>query len=1103
MKKILLSVLAAAVALFAAAIVALLNPALQTKAANAALEKYSGSVESLDAGFTSVKIRGAKFDTPSGSFRGDLNLQYSPLALLGKKLKFSGELKNAVLEIKEAAPAAKAAHTPAPEKSDKSAGQNAKKFALPFDIEIREFDAEADVIAAGRTTHAALSLRDVFASQNRLEFRMDASAKNSGEPSLDLKLSAVKLGKILNAKITESGAEILAATTTLNQNLSGVQKCKLKLDSANFAKFEKSLGIKLPKAAVELFAETAFNLDTREYKGKILATAEVSGLKETYATPVDTCAFSLNGDISAKGNCLLSGNVEASAQVDSFPVLGYAFKHGEKLDISAMPADKLLPCGALTLAVPAKLVNAFIKDAEFGAQNISAVFDIAAAPNGTVKISTPQNANIERSRFAKNGQTIFENLTLFVSGEMLRLPDNTLETEVKMESAKVNGKSLAAQIRAKTDGSNTECRAKISGELNPVLYCINSVSSNAAAPLCADADFAAKISAEQLEISEAKVKISGENSENALELKVDGTPVFDIKKSKFAKDFSVKLKAKKFPFAPFKPFANGFDAADISADADAKIYAQDVSADVEFAVEDASFTRDGAQLLRGISAEISAKIKADTAARSFALDDAKVLVKSGAVECCNADISAAASADVGFKLSTAKLSAQMQLKPLFKQPALERFDNIARATASVGAEFKNNAANADIKITNLAVLSTGGEIESLKISANASLGEILSGGADVKINSVRGVSDISAQANNADELTAEVRAGKILADDVLILASAFSNPNAKTAVSAAPKNGGVPAAAAEQKDEKAFWFAGKNAAILAKIGELAVGQNSPLKNFAAKISASQTQLKIQDIAAKILGGKLSGALEVSFDAAAAKPYKFAQTQIALKKFDPAKISQTPMINGIFNAEISLSGEGANAGELFRRATGSATASSDGGTLHLLRDNTDMGRAISAAQSAAKLVNAFLKNDSVDKYTAVADKFRNVNFDSAKIKIERAADLNFNIAAAEFSGNELAFKTQKGVVYFNPDAPLADWDIDIQTCAYTKNPELVSLLARTDALAATSDTDGYKQTRPFKISGKISKPDCDLMSVFFGETAVENPVKLLKKIKLFQ
>lgn len=1100
MKKILLSVLAAAVALFVAAIVALLNPALQTKAANAALEKY-GSVESLDVGFTSAKIRNAKFDTPAGKFSGDLQLQYSPLALLSKKLKISGELENAVFEVKTNAQ--KTAQTPAAEKAPaKAEKQSGEKFALPFDIEIPKFDAQVDVLAAGRTTRTALSLREVFLSQDKLEFQMDASAKSAGEPSLDLKLSAVKRGEILNAKITESGAEIFAATTTVNKDLSGVQKCKLKLDSANLAKFEKTLGVKLPKASAELFAETAFNIQTREYKSKILATADASGLKDAYNTPVDTCAFSLDADIAAKESCLTSGSVKASAEVDSFPVLGYAFKRGEKLDISAMPADKLVPCGTLTLAVPAKLVNAFLKNAEFGAQNISAVFNISAAPNGTVKISTPKSANIERAKFAKDGRKIFENLTLFISGEALRRPDNSVEAEIKAESAKVDGKSLAAELKAKSQNSAAEISAKVSGELNPVLYCISSVSAIPTDPLCADADISAKISAEQIKLSKAEVKISGKKSENSLELKVDGTPVFDIKKSKFAKAFSVKLKAKKFPFAPFKPFANGFDADSLSADAKAKIDAQDVCADVEFSVENASFAKDGAQLLRGISAEISAKIKADTAARSFNLDGAKVLVKSGATECCRADVSAAASADGGFKLNTVKLSAQMQLKPIFGQPALEKFDNIARATASVDAEYKNNAANADVKITNLVVLSTGGEIESLKISANASLGEILSGNADVKINSVRGVSDISAQAKNAETLTAEIQAGKIVVDDILVLKSAFANPNAQTAAPAAKTRRSADETAA-QKDEKAFWFAGKNAALSAKIGELAIGQNSPLKNFAAKLSATQKELKIQDIAAEILGGKLSGALDITFDADAAKPYKFSKTQIALQKFDPAKISQTPIIDGIFNAEISLSGDGANAGELFKHATGSATASSDGGTLHLLRDNTDMGRTISAAQSAAKLVNAFLKNDSVDKYTAVADKFRNVKFDSAKIKIERTADLNFNIAAAEFSGNELAFKTQKGVVYFNPDAPLADWEIDIQTCAYTKNPELINLLARTDALAATSDTDGYKQTRPFKISGKISKPDCDLMSVFFGETAVENPAKLLKKIKLFQ
>lgn len=1116
MKKFLLLCAVFVVVAIAAILAAGLNPDIQTRLANAALKKYGASIESVSAGFSGAEIRGIRAAAGYGVFEGDASLQYSLASLLSKKLKASGKIENATFEIRSMPKANLQAASKEPNKAEKTGAQakgsvqeaGKAPFELPIDIEITRFTSEIAVVCPDRKIATKLSVKNALISSGQIEFELSAQAATSNKVPIDVILEAKKIGKVLNARLTESGKDIMVLTSQTEKDLSGSARAKITISNGDVQKLAKALEVKLPKAQLEFFAESIFNPDQKRHSEKLQLKAEASGLKDM-GSPVDSCAIAAEVQLSQDSSALKIPRLFCSVEADGEAVANLA-NDGLAIDVSSLKKSQLIKIGSLTLSIPPRLIGAFVKPAEFSAQNISAVFDISANIDGDIAVSTPKRANFERINISKDKTILVDSLTFFASCKAkANIKTLDADAEIKAESAIVDGKSLTVEVNAAKKGDCIDIQAKAAGCANPVLYSINSISSNIDKNLFVDASAKSKLSGSDVWVENFNAKISGEGTAASLDIAVEDPFKLNAKTRKFYNPFNVRIKAREFPFAPLRPFCAGADAKTINLDAAANLSNQKARLSADFDLSDFSFTKDGDRLLEGIGAKASLRADANITDMTIDAEAPSIELSADKALFCSAKAKAALNLNDDPKIKEASVEAQLQPKTILMQPCLSKFDNLARCAAALRASFDadTNTADIDADLSNLAVLSTGDEIQNIKTKLKLQIGSPANLTASVEMNSKRGATDARAQVQTGEKITAKISAKSMVVDDLLTLKSAFSNPNAAKENSSPAQDSAEPKSGPEmkeQKDARAFWDTGKDIACFVELGELKVGNAVPLRGMKALVEVEPGELSLENVSAKLSDGNLCGALKINFDPSKAKPYKIAESGLKIENIDAAKLGSSSILTGIFNAQISLSGEGLNARNLAEYITGSAVFTCGEGSIKLISDNSDMGKTISIAQSAAKLINAFVKSDSVDRYSAVADKLKLVNFSSAKIELSRSApDYNILIPYAQFEGNELVVKSQKSLIYFDAYAPVKDWEMEINLNAYIRNRELEQLLGKTDAFESVSDMTGYRKTQTFKITGTIGKPKSNLLEVFFSQPSIEDPTKLLKKIKLFQ
>ena len=1089
------------------------NEPLHAKIVNSLLSDCGAKVES--AHIAPSRLRAKNISLSAGSAKitaKEFVFEYSLTRLFAKKLCGAGKLEGVEIIMEEDAAAQPPADTAA---SSAAAPQpQASPFALPFEIHISSFAADAQIIRGANRASARAQIKNLSLARNKSEFDISASIDAGGAK---YSLSAKKSAGALNILAESGGAQIFAASANIGADfMSGGGKAKLSADNRAFQPAARALGIGLPEFSAETFAEISFDIPHKKYSANVAAKISASGiskLKGAGGVPFDTLDFSATAAIALENSRLKISGLESNLGCGGSGVASLRPAGAIELDLDSLKPSDWFDVGVLTVSVPPSFIDKKIENAEFSADNISGEFLISANKIPQIKISTKKPANIINAKLAQNGATLAERLTLFLeAAARADFRAASCAAEAKLQSAVVDGKRMQISLNAEWQNGKTSCQISADGCLNPVIYSINSISSNISEALYAKAG--AKIDfGESVEISQLSASIaSGSPQGAAVEISAPQKIVYSPAKRAFECGAQARVKAAKFPFALFRPFAGGIDAKTVSCDALVSLKGASASVSATASAEDLSVSN-GAQNLAddlNLSAKINASFDIQKRSSKIALSDFSLGNSSGNM--CVGEARAALSALSPLRLESAEILLNAQLPPIFALPSLAKYNNLARAGASAKIALKPSAANAEIKISNLAARASARDIQTLRADISASWNKDIQVSAALNINSARGKTDAKARLTKPDGAPARVEldAKNLVLDDLLLLKSAFTNdlyveksqPAAARAIRRPDRQTSLEAL--KTKDATPFWGAGAGYLCEAKIGSLGFDGADLLNDFTAQIEASPLALQISKLGAELYGGKLSGAVKITFDPAKSAPYALQPSALSLDNFDISKISKPGFLAGVFSAKIEARGPGNNLAHLADTAAGKAVLSGKNGSIRLIDTDADIGQKIGLAQAAAKLLNEFAKNKAVGGALSLVETFSKIDFETARIELSRdEKTLDINLDSAAINAHNLSIKSKKGALYYDPSRGFKQRDLDVEMSIYTNNSQIISMLKSVRALVSDGGESGLAISESFKIYGTLENPKTNLLDILTGSPVISQPVKLLKQLQIFK
>ena len=446
-----------------------------------------------------------------------------------------------------------------------------------------------------------------------------------------------------------------------------------------------------------------------------------------------------------------------------------------------------------------------------------------------------------------------------------------------------------------------------------------------------------------------------------------------------------------------------------------------------------------------------------------------------------------------------------------------KFANVSAGNLTLNAEADASKISAKLRIDNLKTRSAEGVLDNVQAEISAPIGEnfkITEASAEYTSNSTRGKTSATLKISDSDFIDINLDAKTFVVEDAMILAKAFSNPNAEASQIAASESrgkkkivrpseakatGGTSAAASGNsdifapKDSKAFWNLGRKIRANAKIGEVLMDARVLLSNADISLSADESLLRLKISRASLLDASLSGDAEIFFDASAAAPYTARKILAKLENFESSKIfadEKYPLLSGLFNASISASGSGNNASHLFQYLTGNAEIKGSNGRLLLLKPDTVAGATAGLAGTALKITGAVLdkKEGIVSGIGDIASLLSRIEYESVDLKLSRDSQTyDFNIVSAKIKTPDMLFDASNGKIVYNPDKPFGESDIDIPVNILVFDTPTQKVFASAGFAKNKSDKvkDAY-EALSFKILGTVSKPENDLMQALLGK-----------------
>ncbi len=1075
------------------------NKNLHTKIANSILKKSGASVKCAKFSLQKIEVENIELTSNNVKLTAEfLEFEFSPTHLFFGELRGSGALKKVAITVQNQKPLSNT--NSLSESKNASIKKVRSNFSLPINLNIASFKFDGNVSKNSHFATFAGDIKNLKLSKNESLFDIEI---NLSTQNTTYKTCAKKTKKKFLAKLSRDNDEIFIITGKTTNFKKGSAKAKLTVNSNTFKPIAEILEIKLPNTKAQFFAEGNFDTTANEYSANLIAKSAISDLKEIENfknAPFDNLKLEFQTDFLVSPKILRVARMESFVSAQDTPILKLKQNTPLEINLEKIGDDAWLDLCEMSVVIPPEFVNNFLTDASLTAENIGGIFKISANKCREIKISTEKPANILNANLVQNKSTIFTDLSLLFEGDaLIDTTAHKAKIDAQIKSVKHLDKQFITKIYADGNLEKSICKINVSGSLAPIVSRLNSVSANT--NLNIDAKIEIENRGNRIKISSLETAIQEDSTKKALSISSQTPFEFDTKNKTFIGSSELKISACDFPFAPFRTFAPNTDARTISLKTTAKISGQKIDASGDFSVTDISHKIEEQSVFADISASTNFKLNVDLKEKvcAFSCTDTKIS-DSIATLCVGA-----ASAEFGFgepiKIHKTDARATLVLPQILRLPVFANYNNLARGSANVNFELKNESdVFVQIKANNVASKTSSNDIDTIlaEISTSTKLESIR---ANLQIVSTRGETDADLSIKKTDKITANLLAKRVVLEDLAILKSVFAPPPKQSfnAQNEQPKKI-IPQA----KDTKPFWDTSTDIDAIAKISELYLPNGVKIENISSTCVASSQPLHISCLSAQALNGTLSGNLKINFNKDAKNPYEVLPSSLKLENFDIAKTSNREFLSGSFSANIELSGVGDNLKSLTNYLVGRAQIQVRNGRIRLINTDIDLGQKIALAQSATKMFNKFLKNKDVDNSLNIVEKFASLKFDTAKFELSRNSDnFNVNIDFGEINAYDTILKITKGVFYFSPDKPFARQNMEIDIALYINNPIITQVLEKTNALVPNAELRGFRKTEPLKIFGTLEKPKTNLIDIITGSKATSAPIKIFNKLKLFK
>ena len=1134
-------------------IAAALNPSLQTKIASSVLEgKFAGAkIQKLDAGISSISVDGLELPLPDGTKIAlkSAKIKYSLSGLISKKVgidsaAFAGvEIKMPAKSEKSGGVAESAKKITASSSDEKSQtkaavespqeenGGGIMQTLSQWEFELGKLEADIAVIAPDNSKASAKILASGVLIENglkpmsgTLDIEITSDSADFGKNKISAKAAVKGLeegSKITLEVLGGRGTRVVAFEGTFFDNFARAETtARIHLSDADIAPLKPVLGT-IPSFKSSVFAKTKYSDFGKSAQTEIVLKNELSSPSEINGSLafLGPCEFS--GELSA---ALKNGGVEipklkAFLSENSKTLLSISLPEPVKISLSPK-SSKEIPGGKIecVAAFPSATVSRAVKNfADFSSSDICGKLLLEVA-NNKIYLKTVSPISASGVNLSKDGEVFLKDI-----GAKLSLSaESDFLANIKAAAELTAGDTLkeSATIKATVDMNAGKIAAGLSakGSITPFATRIYSVANLAEYGISIDLTSSATIDGETATLEKFSFLAFDKNGKQTAKILSDSPISINLAtkeispKSKNLLSFEVA----EFPFSPIKPFAAGADAKWISIKGTvSEPKKSQFSVNAEAALESLYLNLGSEKFLADVSvkAGIAADIPSD-----FTKVEAKIkncTISSGGIECATADAFFKAALAPQFALGGAEANFMVSLPALLSQPGLLKFANVSAGNLTLSAGADSSKISAKLRIDNLKTRSADGVLDNVQAEISAPIGEnfkITEAAAEYTSNSVRGKTSATLKVSDSDFLDINLDAKTFVVEDAMILAKAFSNPNAEASQIAASGSNGKkkivrPREAKEigsqstrgksdifaPKDSKAFWNVGRKIRANAKIGEVLMDARILLSNADISLSADESLLCLKISKAALLDASLSGDAEIFFDASAAAPYTARKISAKLENFESSKIfadEKYPLLSGLFNASISASGSGNNVSHLFQYLTGSAEIKGSGGRLLLLKPDTVAGATAGLAGTALKITGAVLdkKEGIVSGIGDIASLLSKIEYESVDLKLSRNSQTyDFNIVSAQIKTPDMLFDASNGKIVYNPDKSFGESDIDIPVNILVFDTPTQKVFASAGFAKNKSDKvkDAY-EALSFKIFGTVSKPENDLMQALLGK-----------------
>ena len=902
---------------------------------------------------------------------------------------------------------------------------------------------------------------DLRADIKKLSFeksiRADAIARISA-CGREFLLLAKGGGGSLNAKISENGGDVLLLGGQLDSPSRG--NLKLKILQSNSAAAEKFFGVSLPFA--ELYAETDFDLQRKFLRTDI--TAKIDAVSRKTEVPFGKSNFECKMAAEFDGGLLKISAADASLVCGGRLSARFV---GERAQFSIPTHGEKTRLGQLSVVYSG---GANGTRTGLDAESAGMLADVFLDENFKVIVESAKPANAQNISLFEESRAVFEHLTLMCDfGAQFDFRAKRFGARAKIYPQQINGKKFELNADFDSDfnlNSNTKIDAR--GNLLPLSASVNSLGAN----FDADAEIAAFVgTGNGVKISDFSAKFF--NSEKVF-LRVKSDFLALASDSKIPVEGEVKAEFEDLPFAVLKPVFKDIDARSVSGKFGFSADTGTAKMDGVFSAADVCAYRGSTRLFSGLDVKFETRGTFDFAERIFDAKVEKIKVSNDRGTMADGHVKILFDAKKS-EFEELIFSVDTGVVPLTELECFSGILEAERGTANFYIRLREGNLAAHAYIWNFATKAGGETPDYVWLT-------FIRDGASpektkwrVHTESARGKTHMGIKTDFSKDIPAlEITSPSVVLADIEILKSAM-----------AAKKSGRKNIMQYAPDNAAFWDFGREWEAKAKIEKLVLHDSSVLENVAADIKAARSLRA--NFKADAFGGRAALVASVDFDESRTLPYS-AKFDAKLENADARAAFGKLFSGGKFDAVFSGNSDAANLKNLIKYWSGKIDITCRNGVFEPLCGNS-LNAAVSSVYDAAAAPER-----KAAKAALVAD-FERIGFDTAKILLERTPQtFNIDLVAFDLRAQKMSLKSDFGTLFFNPDLPVRDWDIDISLRAQTADERLAELMRTTGALARTGSGGEFFESNSFQIYGTLAAPQSDAESVLGGARQKRKAIK---------